>query len=152
MKLRSGWLVSVAALALGACASMAPRPLAPEVTLQALTAGAIDGSGAHARLHFAVRNPNAYALGVKNFDYQVWLDDRDVGSGALAQPVILGADAVTAVDVDVRMDLRVMGAALDHALRKGTLAYDIDGVLVLDGGMSLPFRKHGILDTPNGLR
>ncbi|MEO8847914.1 MAG: LEA type 2 family protein [Casimicrobiaceae bacterium] len=152
MKLRSGLLVSIAALALCACASMGTRPAAPDVRLQALTAGAIDGSGAHARLHFAVRNPNAYALGVKNFDYQVRLDDRDVGSGALAQPVILEADAVTALDVDVRMDLRVMSAALDHAVRKGTLAYDVAGVLVLDSGMTLPFRKHGVLDTPNGLR
>jgi len=142
----------VAALALGACASLGPRPLPPEVTLQSMTAGVVVGGSAQARMRFAVRNPNAYDLAVRTFEYQMRIGGREVGAGALAQPVTLGANAVTAVDVDVRMDLRVMGAALDHALRKGTLDYSVDGNVVLANGVTLPFRKRGTLDTPNGLR
>jgi len=142
----------VAALALGACASLGPRPLPPQVTLQAITAGVVLGGSAQARMRFAVRNPNAYDLAVRTFEYQMRIDEREVGAGALAQPVTLAADAVTAIDVDVRMDLRVMGAALDHALRKGTLDYSVDGNVVLANGITLPFRKRGTLDTPNGLR
>ncbi len=138
----------VAALALGGCMSAALRPLPPAVSLQSMSAGLVAGAGAQARLHFAVHNPNAYELRVTTFEYQVRIDDREVGGGALAQPVVLAADAVTPVDVDVRMDFRVLGAALDHARRHGSLGYDLDGSVVLDNGMSLPFHKHGTFAMP----
>ena len=133
----------VAALALGACASLGPRPLPPQVTLQAITAGVVLGGSAQARLRFAVRNPNAYDLAVRTFEYQMRIDEREVGAGALAQPVTLAADAVTAIDVDVRMDLRVMGAALDHQHLVAT-----DAITAVGQCANLRRRKvHVVFDT-----
>jgi LEA14-like dessication related protein len=135
-----------AACALAACASLGERPIPPQVSLAAITAGVSTGEGARAHLTFAVYNPNAFDLAVRSLDYQLSVDGRQAAAGALAEPVRLAAGETTKVGLDVRVDLREMGRALDHALRRGQLPYEVSGTLVLADGVRLPFRRADTVD------
>lgn len=134
---------AVLAVALAACTSLVPRPIAPEVALDSVTAMAIGPQGARARVRLSVRNPNGYDLAADSLDYTLTIDGRRMASGALAHPVTLSANAVTAVDLDVLTDLEVLGNSLDRAARRGALPYEIDGEVVLGNGTRLPFRRRG---------
>jgi LEA14-like dessication related protein len=140
-RLRSGF--AVLAVALAACTSLVPRPIAPEVALDSVTAMAIGAQGARARVRLLVRNPNGYDLAAESLDYTLTIDGRRMASGALARPVTLTANAVTPVDLDVLTDLEVLGNSLDRAARRGALPYEIEGEVVLGNGTRLPFRRRG---------
>jgi hypothetical protein len=137
------WLLSAAAIALAACASLGTRPQAPEVMLDGITAAAVGPGGARARIRLAARNPNPYDLSVTSLDYMLTLDGRSVGGGTLVQPVTLTAQAVTPVILDVRVDLNALGTVIDRATRRGTIPYELTGDLVLGDGMRLPFHRSG---------
>jgi LEA14-like dessication related protein len=140
-------------LALGAagCASLAPRPIAPEVALESIAAMGVGAAGALARVRLSVSNPNGYDLAVQSLDYTITIDDRRLGAGSLAHPVTLVANAQTPVDVDIVTDLAVLGNALDRALRRGALPYRLEGAIVLAGGLRLPFLRRGDFDPLRGL-
>jgi LEA14-like dessication related protein len=140
---RSRACVALLAVALAACTSLVPRPLAPDVALDSVTAMTIGAQGAMARVRLLVRNPNGYDLATDSLDYTLTIDGRRMSSGALARPVTLAANAVTPVDLDVLTDLEVLGNSLDRAARRGALPYEIDGEVVLGNGTRLPFRHHG---------
>ncbi len=135
-------LVAAAMLAVTGCASMG-RPKAPEVTLESVTAAAVGPGGARARVRLAARNPNPYDLRIDSLDYLLALDGRTVGGGTLVQPVVLKADDVTPIDLDVRIDFSALGGVIDRAARRGAVAYELSGNVVLVDGTRLPFRRSG---------
>lgn len=138
---RHGLLLAV--LLLTGCASLGLRPKAPDVALESITAAAIGPGGARARIRLAASNPNPYDLGVASLDYMITLDGRSVGGGTLVQPVTLVAAAITPVDLDVRVDLIALGAAIERASRRGNIPYEVSGDMVLLDGTRLPFRRNG---------
>jgi LEA14-like dessication related protein len=142
-------IVATAALtSLAACATMAAKPIAPDVSLQSIDSMVATPDGARARLTLRVRNPNDFDVAVKALDYRLVVDGDNASSGAVAQPVTLPAGATTPVAIDVRIDLRVMGRALDHAFRTGRLPYKVSGTLTTADGLWLPFHHDDAIELP----
>ncbi|MBS0320073.1 MAG: LEA type 2 family protein [Proteobacteria bacterium] len=140
---RAGALLAAAALlAVTGCASLG-RPKPPEVTLDSVTAAVVGPGGARVRVRLAARNPNVFDLRVDSLDYLLALDGRTVGGGTLVQPVVLKANDVTPIDLDVRIDFAAMGSVIDRAARRGAVAYDLSGNVVLADGTRLPFHRDG---------
>ncbi len=142
----------LAALALAACGAMSIRPQPPEVELASVDAVSVVQDRARLRVTLGVRNPNAFALDVRSLDYSVRLADRDAATGTLVQPVSLAASATTPVSMDLDVDFRLVGRALELALREGSLRYDVRGDLVTGNGTRLPFARAGNVDAARLLR
>jgi LEA14-like dessication related protein len=150
MKLRrlAPALATAALLALAPASSPAAMVTPPQVTLQSIDSMVATPDGAQARLTLLVRNPNGFAVAVKALDYRLVVDGGNASSGAVAQPVTLPAGATTPVAIDVRIDLRVMGRALDHALRTGRMPYKVSGTLTTADGLWLPFHHDDAIELP----
>lgn len=145
------------ALGIASCAALAQFPfgplplLPPEVALDSISAVTIGTQGTQARVRLSVRNPNGIDLPVDSLDYAITLDGRHFSTGTLARPVRLKANAVTPVDVDVVADLNILGNALDRAMRNGGMPYEIDGDVLVAGGLRLPYHRRGEFDPLRGL-
>lgn len=150
MKLRrlAPLIASVALASLCAGPTLAAKPMPPEVSLQSIDSMVATPDGAKARLTLRVRNPNDFDVAVKALDYRLVVDGGNASSGAVAQPVTLPAGATTPVVLDVRIDLRVMGRALERALRTGRLPYKVSGTLTTADGLWLPFHHDDAIEMP----
>ena len=142
--LRPAALLAVLVLAAG-CATLAPKPLPPRVTLESIRVNRLTVADARFTLGLAVQNPNAYDLTVNALDLRLAVEGEPFVAGALAAPAVLAAGSETRVDIDARTSLSAVVAVLDKAARAPRVRYEVTGSAVVDDGLPLPFRRAGEL-------
>lgn len=131
------------------CAPLAPRPLAPQATIEDLAVNRLTAADARFTLGLAVSNPNAYDLTVDTLDVALAVEGESFVTGALPAPATLRAGAVTRVEIEVRASLVAFAAALARVGRLSSIRYELSGSAIGPDGWRLPFRRTGELAVPD---
>lgn len=92
-------------------------------------------------LSFDVRNPNSFALPVKNVSYGVRLDGQRFASGTTASSFSVPAKGVAQFAISVELDLLQTAPRLLSIVRQGDrshIGYELDGELAVDIPLTPP--------------
>ncbi|MBP9020299.1 MAG: LEA type 2 family protein [Syntrophobacterales bacterium] len=96
-----------------------------------------------------VRNPNRFDLTLKSFEYKVYLDNEEIGSGRLESEVLVPASSTTAVQAPVAANFKNLGGSLKALITGSDLPYKIEGkaeIKALFGSLTFPFSEEGRLN------
>ena len=142
------WIVLAMTTALAGCETLGRQFVAPDVTLASVRLGASDLSTQRFDLQFAVDNPNAVALPVRQVDYDVTLGGLSLASGSSAEPFRVPANGSGSFSVSVETSLvRVLQTLGTRILRGGETEFDYSaaGSVALDLPLvrPLPFSSTG---------
>src|SRR4249919_2405699 len=141
-----GSLIALAALSLAGCASVAQRPLPPEVRLDSVRVAKLSPGDTRLAFRLAVNNPNGYDLVVNELDYAIAVETLPLARGALDTRTVLPAGAETSVELELRTDLASLSLVLDRVSRARIVHYEATGSALVQGGARLPFAKRGEID------
>ena len=134
------------ALALAACASLAPRLEAPKIVASSVRVVSVGLPDVRLAVELTLANPNAVDIAL---DARVSLEGEHVAAATLDRPVTLPANGEARVALSARGDAAAALASLGRALGAGRpLRYEIAGEARLADGTRLPFLRRG--DTSGG--
>jgi LEA14-like dessication related protein len=74
-----------------------------------------------------VKNPNRFDLTIKSFEYTVFLNGEEIGTGHLEKELTVPSQAVTDVDVPVAATFKNLGGSLIALISASDLPYKITG-------------------------
>jgi LEA14-like dessication related protein len=140
----SAILIATAALAT-ACATIAPKPLPPQVTLDGVRVTRFTLLDTRLSVALTVRNPNAYDLVVRELDATLAVEDERLLTGTLLAPATLTASGDARIEIEARTDFAAIVSALDRFTRQRTVRYELTGTTVVQDGLRLPFSRRGEL-------
>jgi LEA14-like dessication related protein len=129
----------------------------PKVHFQGLTVGQPTSRGWPFTVTLLLSNPNAQALNLKGYDYELWLEGRSVARGASDEAVDLPAGGQAVARVPILIKLPALMGLLPGLLRPEPppLTYQIAGGFrlgaVLGGLVRVPFRFQGRVTPKDGL-
>jgi len=141
-----GSLIVLAALSLAGCASVAQRPLPPDVRLDSVRVSKVSAGDTRLAFRLAVKNPNGYDLVVNELDYAIAVEALPLARGALDTRTVLPAGAETSVELELRTDLVSLSSVLDRVSRARSVHYEATGSALVQDGTRLPFAKRGEID------
>lgn len=144
--------VAFGAALLAACAAV-PRLSAPRVAVEAVRLDRISGGEARFDVVLGLANPNPREIAVDAIVATVTVDDVQVGSATLKEPLRLPAGGDATATLEARAGLpAVLRIAADIAQRKQDakttgqpvqLRYTVSGTATLEGGYAIPFSRSG---------
>ncbi len=123
-----------------------PLPQLPTVSLDSIEVAAIGLGGARLLVHLLVGNPNDFPLPLGQLHYNLQLDDRSIGQGAVEQTEMLEAGSETPVGSSLQVDFLSAGQALMGILRQDQTAYALQGEMSVGQGdltKAVPFDING---------
>jgi LEA14-like dessication related protein len=130
----------------------------PKVHFQGLTLGRPTSRGWPLTVTLLLTNPNAQALNLKGYDYELWLEGKSVARGASDEAVDLPAGGQAVARVPILVKLPALMGLLPALLRPEPppLAYQVAGgfrlAAVLGGLVRVPFRFQGRVTPKDGLK
>lgn len=130
---------------LPACATLDTRTQPPRVALESIRVQRLALTEVRFALGLAVENPNRYDLAVEALDVTVAIEGASFFTGALAFPVVLAARQVTPVEIEFKTSLIEWTTVLDRVARSLAARYEVTGMITLEGGTRLPYRRAGEL-------
>jgi len=74
-----------------------------------------------------VQNPNRFDLTLKSFEYFLFLDDKEIGSGHLEKEILIPSLSTTQVQVSVVAKFKDLGDSLKAIIAGHDLPYKIEG-------------------------
>jgi LEA14-like dessication related protein len=93
-----------------------------------------------------VQNPNRFDLTLKSFEYVLFLDNEEIGTGRLDKEILVPSSSTTQVQVSVVAKFKDLGGSLKTIITGHDLPYKIEGkasVKTAFGSRSFPFSKDG---------
>ncbi|MGA3209120.1 MAG: LEA type 2 family protein [Syntrophales bacterium] len=93
-----------------------------------------------------VQNPNRFDLTLKSFEYVLFLNNEEVGTGRLEKEILVPSLSTTQVQVSVVAKFKDMGGSLKTIIAGYDLPYKIEGkasVRTTFGSRYFPFSKDG---------
>ena len=93
-----------------------------------------------------VQNPNRFDLTLKSFEYGLFLDNEEIGTGRLEKEILVPSLSTTQVQVSVVAKFKDMGGSLKTIIAGYDLPYKIEGkasVRTTFGSRYFPFSKDG---------
>ncbi|MDD4356039.1 MAG: LEA type 2 family protein [Smithellaceae bacterium] len=97
-----------------------------------------------------VKNPNCFDLTFKSFEYTVYLNNEEIGTGHLEQEILIPSSSTTRVMAPISAQLKNWGGSVVKALLTGDkMLYKIEGeadIRAVFGGVKLPFSHEGHLN------
>ena len=148
MRHRRALVISLVAVALGACATQ-PRLEPPIVALERVE---IDwqGSGPRFAVTLALINPNDREIAAQAVDAQLRLEDAVVGNARLAAPLRLPPNGRSTASLVALVDPTAMMTAVFGFIARGgdkgaspKVRYGVSGTVTLDNGAIIPFSRSG---------
>ena len=97
-------------------------------------------------LGIEVQNPNRFDFTLTSFEYTVYLNNEETGSGRLEKEILIPASATTRVQVPVAATFKNLGGSLKTIITGDDLPYKIEGTAGIKtsfGSLSFPFSKEG---------
>jgi LEA14-like dessication related protein len=136
--------------ALAACASLGTRLAAPKVSVERIAVGGIRGGDAMVTLSLRLENPNESDLTLHSLRFGLSINDVALTSGATAQgeTIVAGGSAVIELETRTNMNAVLQVIALSAGGRKPSLQYALDGEVVVQNGVRLPFARRGDIPLP----
>jgi len=118
----------------------------PTFTLKEVSVTRLSFSEIHLLFGIEVQNPNSFDLVLRALEYQVYLNDREVGKGRLQEEVLIVKASSTLVAIPLQTDFKSLGDPLSFILAGKDLKYRIEGAAVVKaslGTATIPFSKSG---------
>lgn len=97
-------------------------------------------------LGIEVQNPNRFDLTLTSFEYTVYLNNEETGSGRLEKEILVPASSTTRVQVPVAATFKNLGGSLKTIITGDDLPYKIEGTAGIKtafGSLSFPLSKEG---------
>jgi len=95
-----------------------------------------------------VQNPNRFDLTLKSFEYVVFLNNEEIGTGRLEKEILVPSSSTTQVQVPVVAKFKDLGGSLRAIITGNDLPYKIEGkasVKTAFGSRDFPFSKDGLI-------
>jgi LEA14-like dessication related protein len=99
-----------------------------------------------------VQNPNRFDLTLQSFEYVVFLNNEEIGTGRLEKELLVPSSSTTQVQVSVVAKFKDLGGSLKTIITGNDLPYKIEGKATIKttfGSRSFPFSKDGRIDMKN---
>ena len=93
-----------------------------------------------------VQNPNRFDLTLKSFEYVLFLDNKEIGTGRLEKEILVPSSSTTQVQVSVVAKFKDLGGSLETIIAGHDLPYKIEGkasIKTTFGSRDFPFSKDG---------
>jgi LEA14-like dessication related protein len=74
-----------------------------------------------------VQNPNRFDLTLKSFEYVLFLDNKEIGTGHLEKEILVPSSSTTQVQVSVVAKFKDLGGSLKTIITGHDLPYKIEG-------------------------
>ena len=74
-----------------------------------------------------VQNPNRFDLTLKSFEYVLFLDNKEIGTGRLEKEILVPSSSTTRVQVSVAAKFKDLGGSLKTIIAGHDLPYKIEG-------------------------
>ena len=79
-----------------------------------------------------VQNPNPFDLTLKSFEYVLFLDNKEIGSGHLEKEILVPSLSTTQVQVSVAAKFKDLGGSLKTIIAGHDLPYKIEGTASIE--------------------
>lgn len=99
-----------------------------------------------------VQNPNRFDFTLKSFEYTVFLNNEEIGTGRLDNEILVPSSSISQVQVSVVAKFRDLGGSLKTIITGNDLPYKIEGkasVKTAFGSRDFPFSKDGRINLKN---
>ncbi|MFH1078893.1 MAG: LEA type 2 family protein [Pseudomonadota bacterium] len=99
-----------------------------------------------------VYNPNRFDFTLKSFEYVVFLNNEEIGTGRLEKETLVPSSSTTRVQVSVVAKFNDLGGSLKTIITGRDLPYKIEGKASIKtalGGRNIPFSIDGRIDLKN---
>ena len=93
-----------------------------------------------------VQNPNRFDLTLKSFEYVLFLDNKEIGSGRLEKEILVPSLSTTQVQVSVAAKFKDLGGSLKTIIAGHDLPYKIEGKASVEttfGSREFPLSRDG---------
>ncbi len=100
-------------------------------------------------LELDVQNPNRFDLTIQSFQYRLFLNEREIGSGHLEKEVRIPPDSTVRVQAPVVAGFKNWNESLRAVIAYKDIPYRIEGeakVKTIFGSRNYPFSKGGKID------
>ena len=95
-----------------------------------------------------VQNPNRFDLTFKSFEYTVFINNEEIGSGRLEKEILIPSSSLTRVEVPVAAKFKDWRVTLKAVIKDDNLPYKIVGktdIQTILGTVHYPFSKEGFI-------
>ena len=99
-----------------------------------------------------VQNPNRFDLTLKSFEYVLFLDNEEIGTGRLEKEILVPSSSTTQVQVSVVAKFKDLGGSLKTIITGHDLPYKIEGKASIEttfGSRDFPLSKDGRINQKN---
>jgi LEA14-like dessication related protein len=115
-----------------------PVPKLPVVKLKDLQLKNLGLTAAEVVARVEIDNPNSFALGFSDFNYQLNINQQSWGEGRISGSRSVPEKGKGTIDIPVRLNLVSMGQTAYQMLsEKQPLAYQLTGAVTLDTGLEM---------------
>ena len=118
----------------------------PSFVLREITLSLSSFSEANLLIGLDVQNPNRFDLTLKSFEYGLFLDNEEIGTGRLEKEILVPSSSTTQVQVSVVAKFKDLGGSLKTIITGQDLPYKIEGkasIKTTFGSRYFPFSKDG---------
>jgi LEA14-like dessication related protein len=120
----------------------------PSFVLREITLSPSSLTEVNLLLGLDVQNPNRFDLTLKSFEYVVFLNNEEIGTGRLEKEILVPSSSTTQVQVPVVAKFKDLGGSLRAIIAGNDLPYKIEGkasVKTAFGSRDFPFSKDGLI-------
>lgn len=115
-----------------------PVPKIPGIKLKGVKIKNLSFTSANLVAQVEVDNPNDFDMAVRNFNYQLNINQVQWGQGEISKSNNIPGKGKGVIDIPVKLNLLSIGSAASSLLKKGSsLEYQLKGNATLDTGLEL---------------
>jgi len=118
----------------------------PSFVLREITLSPSSLTEANLLIGLDVQNPNRFDLTLKSFEYVLFLDNKEIGTGHLEKEILVPSLSTTQVQVSIVAKFKDLGGSLKTIITGHDLPYKIEGKASIEtafGSSHFPFSKEG---------
>jgi LEA14-like dessication related protein len=120
----------------------------PSFTLHEITLNPRSFTEIQLLLGLDVQNPNRFNLTLQSFEYTIYLNNEEIGSGRLEKEILIPSSSRTRLQVPVIAKFKDLGGSVKSIITGDRLPYKIEGkadVKTAIGSLKFPFSEEGRL-------
>jgi LEA14-like dessication related protein len=115
-----------------------PVPKTPDIKIKDVKIKNLSFTSADLVAQVEVKNPNDFSMALKNFNYQLNVNQTKWGQGEITQSSNIPENGKGIIEIPVKLDLLSIGSAAAALLqKKAPLEYQLTGNATLDTGLEL---------------
>jgi LEA14-like dessication related protein len=144
---RRSWTAAFATVMLAGCASLGLGGFKePLVHFNDAKIRGLGLSGGSVDVVLSIYNPNGFNLNASQLTYRLLVEDKELGTGRLANAFRVGSNDSTYVTIPVDFTYAGLGAAGRQLLQQGSINYRVIGDFTVDtplGSFTRPYDQRG---------